>query len=488
MKQNINYPILSAILLGISRLPLHLGFLVFFGMIPLFFYFDNKPTWKQLLLDSFFFSVVYLTIALHWISLVTFPGFLGMYFLYFAYFFLIFAFLKFTWKNPFRLVGFCCVWISFELLQTMGEFRFPWLNIGYSLADYLYLLQPAELGGIYLLSAGIIVFNWLLYSAFRKKVYRYISFLFILLWLGYGMLRYHTISLRETGHTISIVQVAIPQDLKWDEEFLEPTIELYRKYTKEAAQLSDMVIFPESAIPQYIKKNRYYQEMLESWTEKYQTNIFTGFLDYKKAALEHPMPYLFYNSATLFDTTKTDYPVYQKNILVPFGERMPFLKIFPFLWNVQLGQANFEFGNKQILYPYNNYQFSPLICYEIAYPAFMNQVALETDFFVNITNDAWFKRSAGTYQHAKMAVIRAIETRTQIYRAANTGFSMIISPSGAILQQSELYEKTILTEQLFINSEKSIFTKYLGWFPFVFLIGAGMCLVNAKIKNRGKRR
>jgi apolipoprotein N-acyltransferase len=485
MKRRISYPILSAFLLGISRLPLHLGFLVFFAFIPLFFYFDNKPTWKQVLSDSFLFSSTYLTIALHWISLVTFPGFLGMYFLYGAYFFLIFSFLKLTWQNPFRFIPICCVWLSFEFLQTLGEFRFSWLNVGYSLADYLYLLQPAEWGGIYLLSVGIIVLNWFIYQSFKIPRYRVYSCLIFFIWLSFGIIRYYTLKVQVTSNSISIVQVSIPQDLKWNEDFLDTTLELYKEYTKKAANHSDMVIWPESAIPQYVIKNRYYQELIKLWAKKFNIAIFTGFLDYQYPPEDHPMPYLFYNSATLFDTTKTEYPVYYKNILVPFGERMPFLNSFPILWNVQLGQANFEYGDKQVLYPYHNYQFSPLICFEIAYPEYVNKVAAKTDFFVNITNDAWFKRSAGTYQHAMMAVVRAIETRTQIFRAANTGFSMIISPTGKVLQISNLYEKIMISEQLIICSKKSIFTKYLGWFPVVFLIGAGMCLINARIKKTG---
>ncbi len=94
MKHNINLPFLSALLLGLSRLPIHLGFFVFVAFIPLFFYFETHRTWKKLIFDSFIFSFTYLTVALHWISLVTLPGFIGMYFLYGLYFFIIFRFSK----------------------------------------------------------------------------------------------------------------------------------------------------------------------------------------------------------------------------------------------------------------------------------------------------------------------------------------------------------------------------------------------------------
>ena len=105
------------------------------------------------------------------------------------------------------------------------------------------------------------------------------------------------------------------------------------------------------------------------------------------------------------------------------------------------------------------------------------------DFIVNITNDAWFYRSAGTYQHAVMTKFRAIETRKQIYRAANTGYSLIISPTGKVLQKTKLFEKKIIHDKLFIYKGNSIFTKYLYWFPLVFVFGAGLLLVMLFLKK-----
>ena len=114
----------------------------------------------------------------------------------------------------------------------------------------------------------------------------------------------------------------------------------------------------------------------------------------------------------------------------------------------------------------------------------------DVDFIVNITNDAWFKRSAGTYQHAAMTKFRAIETRKQIYRAANTGYSLVVSPTGEFLKQTKLFEKITINSPLYIYENNSYFTKYLFWFPFVFVNGAGIlfvysvvyCLINRKRK------
>ena len=78
----------------------------------------------------------------------------------------------------------------------------------------------------------------------------------------------------------------------------------------------------------------------------------------------------------------------------------------------------------------------------------------DADFILNLTNDAWFKKSIGTFQHAQMSVFRAIETRKQLFRSANTGISMIVLPTGKVLQKSELYKRKILTENLFTTKRK----------------------------------
>ena len=154
-----------------------------------------------------------------------------------------------------------------------------------------------------------------------------------------------------------------------------------------------------------------------------------------------------------------------------------------------MGQANWEYGEKLGYYSVNGYKFSPLICFEIAFPQLTTEMAKnDVDFIVNITNDAWFHRSAGTYQHVAMTKFRAVETRKQIYRAANTGYSVIVSPTGEFLKQTKLFEKITINNTLYIYENNSYFTKYFFWFPFVFVVGAGILLVNSVIYNLINRR
>ena len=489
------YPALAGTILGLSRLPIHLGFLVFFAFIPLFHFFSEQRKKKETFFAAAAFGSTYTLVCLHWISLVTFPGYLGIFVLFAVYFYFVFQLYYFIkQQNPkFGYLGFILIWISFEFLQNFSEFSFPWFNLGYSLSEYLPFIQPVELGGMSFLSLLILLVNILLFELkgnFKRNII--IVSAIIILWSAYGVIRLKTIQLTKTDFNASIVQVSIPQDKKWEELYRDSTFALYENFSHKAVkEKTDLIIWPESSTPVYLLKQMEYRKWILDLSEELETDIFTGFPHYKYVGEDYPNKFKFYNSATLIGKNRKVYPPYYKNILVPFGERIPFLKYFPFLWNVHLGQANWEYGEKLEYYTVNGYKFSPLICFEIAFPSLTTKMAKnDVDFIVNITNDAWFHRSAGTYQHAAMTKFRAIETRKQIYRAANTGYSLIVSPTGEFLKQTKLFEKITINNHLYIYENNSYFTKYLFWFPIVFVVGAGIllvysvidCLINRKRK------
>jgi len=485
-------PALAGVLLGASRLPLNLGFLVFFGFIPLFSLFSAYLNKKQILKAALVFAVSYTLVSLHWISLVTPGGFFGLFFLFGLYFYIVFILINRAWSSfpKIRFIVFLCIWMSFEYLQNFGEFRFPWFNVGYSLADYLPFIQVAEIGGIYLMSILIVSINFLIFklrTQFKKNLM--ILCIVVILWAGFGFIRLKTIDLIETDTKISMVQVSILQEMKWEKTYMDTTLARYKKYTLLAAEQNpDMVIWPEAALPAYTLRNKKYRDFVKDMAKESDADIFLGMPHYKFMGDAHPNRYEFYNSATLFEKNGKVLPYYVKNYVVPFGERIPFLKYLPFLWNVHMGQANWEYGKEQQFYKINDFTFSPLICFEIAFEELTTKMAKhDLDFIVNITNDAWFHRSAGTYQHSVMTKFRAVETRCSIYRCANTGYTMAISPTGKILQTTELFDQTTLQQNLIIYKKKTFFTKYFSRFPFVFVLGAGIMLIVMMMKKSRKR-
>jgi apolipoprotein N-acyltransferase len=502
--------ILSGSLLAFSRYPQNLDFLSFISFIPMFIFFrDSREKWINLKLGkligrnifyAFLYTIVLLPICVHWISLVTLPGFFGILILYTFYYSILFTIISTVIrKRPDYLPQIIVFgFISLEFLLSYGPFKFPWLNIGYSLAHSIYLIQALEYGGVYLLSLLILIVNYLLYKIvfdrrasdllnWKKKLI--ILFIFLTVWTLSGYYRYKTLNMVEKDVKIGIVQVSIPQEEKWDPQYLESTFEKYENSSQNLVRQDsvDLVIWPEAATPVYLIAWPEYASRVINFTRKIDCNLFTGFPHFTEGIKYkgQPEPYLFYNSATQFKKDMTYDSLYFKKHLVPFGERIPFLEYFPILWKLQLGQANFESGTQHRYYQVKDASYSPLICFEILFPDYIREMLnKKTDFIVNITNDAWFKRSIGTYQHKMITVYRAIESRRAIYRSANTGYTVIISPRGDILKQIGLYEKGNISAKLITCTSKSFYHKIgfilpvLILFSFLYII-----ILTISIKN-----
>jgi apolipoprotein N-acyltransferase len=479
-------PLLSALILALARLPIYLGFICYCGFIPLFFFFDKKPSLGIMVKGAGVFSLVYTVVALHWITLVTLPGFIGMIFLFFLYFLIVFYLNRMVWQKnyPLRYLGFILIWVCYEHLQGFGQFSFPWFYTGYSLGDYTTLLQPLELGGITLITLFIMVTNLLIYQLLLKKNLRFLLAVILLhlTWSGISVWRYHTIPLENTHEEIAIVQVSIPQHLKWKKAYKDTTLELYREYTGKVSPDAGLVIFPESAIPGYVLTSYKYGSYMRTLIHDSGKSIFTGFPDYVYD--KDRDEYLYYNTCTMFDSLGSYEEPYYKNILVPFGERMPLMSLFPVLNRVDLGQANWEFGKGFRSYNYRGLKISPQICFEVAFPSYNAKMAKENpDVIFNLTNDAWFYHSAGTYQHSLMTCFRAIETRTQYYRAANTGYSMIVNPRGDVLQKSKLFTREVIEDEVYTYHGQSLYVRYFHYLPDILAALTALLLIWSIIKK-----
>ena len=538
LRHLIILPIISAILLGLTRTNLHFDMFVFVAFIPLFYYFEmiekqnNNSSLLQLktkhiMWHGALFSTIYTIIFLHWITLVTIGGFLGILFLFgtlFGFLFLIVGNLHRT-KTILYPLSFIFAWLTFEYISNFTEFRFPWFNIGYGLKHNLPLLQILEFGGMPVLSFFILVINYLFYLSFTRKknsqltnnlitstniqksefvgttqtmfqekkgVYSKISnlcmslnikiflltILSLLIWFVGGLWRMKYVQKLsiEQDFQIALIQGNIPQDLKWEDEMVKETIDIYESLARQSVERDsvNLIVFPESALPVFVMlSNQDYSRMVR-FVLDINTPLFTGFPHYvfEEKYKGQKEPTLDFNAANLFAPYPFSSENYYKNILVPFGERTPFLDKFPILWNIQMGQANFEAGNKTVIYNADEYYFAPLICFEIAFPLFIRKITEEytPDFWINITNDAWFYSSIGTHQHAVMAAFRTIEIRKPIFRAANTGYSFYTTPDGKIHKKSKLFERSFVIGKLLLYDTLTPYVAYGYMINYIFIL------------------
>jgi apolipoprotein N-acyltransferase len=518
-RRNLLLTALSALMLALSRLPLHLGWMVFFAFLPLLYIFETGTAKSgDLLRMGFIMSIIYTSIVFYWIALVTIPGLIGIMIFYgFVYYILFYAINRIFLVLPrWRYLGFISIMITFEYIQNFGETRFPWFNIAYSLADYTHLIQFADIGGVVGLSALILLVNVLIHlllptsqkwlKQHRKNHYVNISprkrqissaiaiFLIFIAWGEYGSYCLKCLPLEKHEAGIFVVQPSIEARERWKPEQYDKSLELFRQLTLEAvADSAKLVIWPEGAMIGDLASDYAAQRDLQRILDEAQVDIFTGFQHYEPDS-NHPRGELSYNAASLFQPDKFYNELYFKNILVPVAERMLWMDIFPFLWKLDLGQANWEFGTKLAYYESGGYRFSPSICYELAFPEIFHHMAIprdtlsgeyhKCDFLVNITNDGWFGTSYGPWLHAMMARFRAIENRIQIYRSANTGISLIVDPKGKILARTKLNDVCIITAPLYTTTKIPIIRRIYKY-PFIFVGIAVLLAIIARIKKPG---
>ncbi|MCM8795305.1 MAG: apolipoprotein N-acyltransferase [Candidatus Omnitrophica bacterium] len=467
--QDIFLCFLSAVLLIFSFPNYNLWFFAWFGFLPLFWAIQSKSKGRAFLL-SYFTGIIFWTGTIYWLANVTLTGtvLLIVYLaLYFGIFGLIFYFILLLAPH-YALLFLPFLWIILECLRSHLFTGFPWALLGYSQYLNLPVIQIADFSGVWGVSFLVMMINVTIYKVIsyklwiiskeQKSVSIVKSFLLPLLILFLSLIYgYYKLNLIPPSFIlpiklkISVIQANIPQELKWRAGMEEIIITKYLDISRQAIEAKpDLVIWPEAAIPYVLEENSIYNEQVISFVKKIKIPLLFG------AVRKEDKNY--YNSAILI-SEKGKALIYDKLHLVPFGEYIPLRKIFGFLEKI-LPIGDFTPGREYTLFtlPVAGSRvvakFAVLICFEDLFPKLSRQfVKRGADFLVNITNDAWFGRSAAAYQHLQASVFRAVENRVAVVRAANTGVSAFIAPSGKIISMLEIFNEGKMTSsiELFSN-------------------------------------
>ena len=369
------------------------------------------------------------------------------------------------------VLGLPVAWIIFEYGMPA---IFYW-HLGLTQLSHPALTQLAALGGPWLISALIVFTNGVLFSAglvlsqslrcgisvsSRRDLMRTtmlvsgnaLLIVLVLLWGRYEVSRVDMHREALPKLMVGIVQGNVGIQEKHDPKWGQHILDLHQTETKQLiSHGAQLVVWPESAYPYGISRNRlsdYADSNQRQVLGAYDTGLIFGALSRDRRAREY------YNTA--FMLQKGQFSGYSdKNYLLAFGEYIPFSSILGPIKKWVPTISEFERGKDTKLLFLNtaalagrthksSIRIAPLICYEDTLPAFVYHIAkLAPDFFVNITNDAWFGDTAAPYLHLGLARFRSIEHRLDMVRAVNTGVSAHIDMVGRVLTQTGVHDPAL---------------------------------------------
>lgn len=389
------------------------------------------------------------------------------------------------------------VWTALEYLRGLGPFGFPWASLGYSLYRNITLIQVASFTSVYGISWFIVSVNSVIaFVLVSKKKERFLYLLAIglvgicLHFYGRKVLNQSEgvyINRKAQSLKVAIIQGNIEQEVKWDPLKEEENLEIHFQLTEQAGQqhTPDLIIWPETAITYPFSDHPEIVNRLLSIAKKYNVYLLVGVPDYVSENEEIKL----YNSAFLISPAGKVLDRYDKIQLVPYGEYTPLSKYFPFLGKLVGGPMDYSAGKRYTVFEMvsknEKAKFSVLICFESILSHLARRfVKNGADFLIIITNDAWYGRTAAPYQHAYMAVFRAIENGVYIFRAANTGYSCIIDPYGRIISSLDIFQRGILVKPISLFKKKTFYSLYGDFFAWSCLILVFVIFVGSFVWHR----
>ncbi|MGH8071850.1 MAG: apolipoprotein N-acyltransferase [Candidatus Entotheonellia bacterium] len=368
------------------------------------------------------------------------------------------------------------LWVALEFLRTYLLTGFPWNLLGYSQHRNLALIQVAAATGVYGVSFLVMAVN----AAVARALLSWKRWpgLFVPLGtaglllvgaLGYGWL-WPPPEDGKPPMRVALVQGSIDQSVKWEPAWQARTLAIYQDLTVKAArERPQLIVWPEAAVPFLLREDPR-RAAVEGMARAADAYLLVGAPN-RQAAQPR-------NTAFLIGPDGQMVGRYDKRHLVPFGEYVPLRQLLFFV-NPLAGGAIGEFapGHEATVFATPSGRFSVVICYEAIFPEEVRDFFRSgADFLVNITNDAWFGRSAAPVQHLAMAAFRAVENRAYLIRAANTGISAIVAPDGPIVQASELFTPAVLSGAIVPHADASFYTRYGDLFAWGTV---GIALVTA---------
>ena len=375
------------------------------------------------------------------------------------------------------------LWVGGEWIRGHLFGGFPWGLLGYSQYLSLPVIQVAELGGVYGVSLVILAVNAALAGCLvlsRRAALGGVALAGALLsgTVAFGAWRL-SVPLPPGETTVTIMQPSIEQPLKFEPGHAATTLGIYLSLTQRAgADRPDLIVWPETALPTVLRRDRELLRTLVDASGSVGAPLLVGSIDVDGTNPPKPR-----NTAFLL-TERGIVGRYDKIRLVPFGEFVPLSGLIGFVRGWAEFIAELEPGTHASVFSGPPAPFAVVICYEGIFPELVRELVKGgARLIVNMTNDAWFGRTSGPWQHLAMYPFRAVEHRVTVVRAANTGVSAFIAPTGQIMGRTALYERTTITERVPLRARDTLYARFGDWLAYLALGVTGVSLA-ARVRLR----
>jgi len=404
-------------------------------------------------------------------------------------------------------LAFIVCWLSFEYLHLNWDFSWPWLTLGNVFSNAPSIVQWYEytgvLGGsLWVLLVNILVFKaWTAVSGKQKWILPFLVVVVPVL-ISFYLGATKDFIIEKSTHEIVIVQPNVdPYTDKFNVGYEQQLADFIVLAKKKLTQNTSLLIGPETGLQEGIWENKleasYSVRTFRELQKKFPNlNVLVGASTYKmfghgeqKTATARQLRnervfYDAYNSA-VFIPDSGIVQVYHKTKLVPGAEKTPFPKLLDKLaaLMLDLGGTSGSLGtkNKVRQFEVNEMSIQPLICYESIYGDLQKE---NTNLIAIITNDGWWKNTAGYKQHFDYARLRAVEQRRMIVRSANTGISGVISPYGEVLESTNWDEAICINTEVILNNEITFYSIFGDYIGRISVFVAAMLLIVAFVKGR----
>jgi apolipoprotein N-acyltransferase len=393
------------------------------------------------------------------------------------------------------IVPFC--WVLFDFVQSHIFSGFPWLFAGYSQLDGPLSLLSTWIG-VYgvtwfmLIICCVIVELLACFNDPKRIAIKPLSLTLILsVLLTLPVIVYVSDAKQPAAEnrtasndiTVALVQPNVSQTIKWNRRYFGQIMDILYSETEQHWK-SDLIVWPEGAIPAYKHQVEDIVFDLENRLKKNKSELLLGLPVYdKQQSLSFSAMY----------AVGREQQTYHKQVLVPFGEYVPLGQLIRGLMDfLDMPMSDFSPAiSPQQPINFSEYSVIPAICYEIAYPGIIHELvsaavqgSTSPKLLVTISNDAWFGDSFGPYQHMQMARMRALELGMPLVRSTNDGITAVVDLNGKVLKQLDRFTQGVLLYDVNLENKDTVYRRFGLSGIYSILVLSGFIFLTAWISRR----